>query len=331
MQLQELQSATDLKVRRVLETMPRDLGTLLHNSWSEILTSNDDDADKLKEMLRALVLTYDDPTEGELAILTGLTQELELPTLVQKCKPLLTVRKEGKDSFVCFMHVAVKTYLLKDAEALLGLPEDGIKWQHGVLALRAFAHVREAYNFQDEPQKSEPAASDFEHDAVSRADSQNDDDDTDEDSGSEEDNEDWDEDDSTWDDDVDETERKYDLEYKTLSGKAYPYMAKHWIRHASKATVDIAEDLSQEEEFWSRESPLRRRWLVVYAHLTNAGYWEFDTFTALHAAAAFGYRELVSALIKNRHEDEIKIRDAWYNTPVSTALHSAGCQRTAEN
>lgn len=278
-------------------------------------------------MLRSLVLTYDDPTEPELAILAGLSsteeERLELPKLVQKCKPLLSVKQVGKANVVYFMNVVVKTYLLKDAKALLGISEDGIKWQHGVLALRAFAHVREAFSFQDMPSESEPAALNIEGDGISGADLQdeNDDaasDDDDEDSISDEEEEeawDVDEDEYTWAND--EPEQKYDREYETLSGKAHHYMVKHWLRHASKATFEIAEDLSQEEDFWSRASPLRRRWLIVYAHLTSAENWDFDSFTALHVAASFGYRELVSALIRNGHEDEIKIHDAWDNTPVS--------------
>lgn len=337
-------------MRRVLETIPQDLGTLLRNSWIQIFDSNQDDVDKIKEILRSLVLTYDDPTEPELAILAGLSsteeERLELPKLVQKCKPLLSVKQVGKANVVYFMNAVVKTYLLKDAETLLGLAEDGIKWQHGVLALRAFAHVREAFNFQDMSPESEPETSQVEADGINGADSQNEDaaseDDEDSTSNEEEEEEedeeenedeenedeeneeeeneeqtnDEDEDEDIWDDD--ESEQKYDREFKALSEKAEHYMVKHWLRHASKATIEIAEDLSQEKDFWSRKSPLRRRWLIVYSRVTSTDDWDFDSFTALHVVASFGYRQLVSALIRNGHEDEVKIHDTWYNIPVST-------------
>lgn len=146
-QLQELpQTQSDLPVRLALETMPQDLKSLLNKSWLQIFRSYEKEAEKIKEMLRALVLTYEDPTTTELGVLAGLCaneeEKAELEGLIEKCKPLLSMKKDEK---VCFMNSVVKGHLLENAKDLLGLSKEEMKWQHGVLTHRAFSHLKECY------------------------------------------------------------------------------------------------------------------------------------------------------------------------------------------
>lgn len=194
-QLQELpQAESDLNVRRVLEKMPQDLTTLLNNAWIQIFKANEADVEKIKEMLRALVLTYEDPTEAELAVLAGFSsndeEKAELRRFVEKCKPLLVMRRTNNT--ISFMNVVVKTHLLENANQLLGMSDEEKKWQHGVLALRSFSHVNDTFDFPvaEKPEEKEGSESGETHDEDDEGsqDEESDDEeeeDEDEDSGSE--------------------------------------------------------------------------------------------------------------------------------------------------
>ncbi|KAI0398353.1 hypothetical protein F5Y17DRAFT_412009 [Xylariaceae sp. FL0594] len=349
MQLEALpQTQSDLPVRRTLETMPQDLKSLLNKSWLRVFRSNEHEAEKIKEMLRALVLTYENPSEAELGILSGLCSDeerAELHELVEKCNPLLSMKRDEK---ISFMNVVVKTHLLENAKELLGLSDEEIKWQHGVLSLRAFAHLKERYGEAPAPAEEqhveegtvdEPAgegATDSDH--VADEDDQGDDEENDEqeennDDG-EEDGEEGDDDDddeeesSEWDEeedsDVDEDEDGQGTEEKSSPSVALPYMVKYWLRHASKATLEIAEDLSMETDFWKPDSYIRRCWLDDYCKETDTfQYFDHTTLTGLHVAAAVGFRQLVAALIRNSEfaKSEIKTRDSLANTPLHFAAH----------
>jgi hypothetical protein len=83
--------------------------------------------------------------------------------------------------------------------------------------------------------------------------------------------------------------------------------------------VEIAEDLSLEEEFWKPKSLIRRRWLIEYARLNPSTFEEIDLdrdLSALHVAASVGFSQLVVALIKHGHQDELNLRDTNDDTPV---------------
>lgn len=105
-------------------------------------------------MLRALVLTHEDPTEEELGVLAGFSssekEKAELRKFVEMCKPLLAIKRANNT--VSFMNVVVKTHLLENAKQLLGMSDEEKKWQHGVLALRSFSHVNESFNFPSQEQ-----------------------------------------------------------------------------------------------------------------------------------------------------------------------------------
>ncbi|KAI1266477.1 hypothetical protein F5Y18DRAFT_359147 [Xylariaceae sp. FL1019] len=335
-QLEELPlTESDLPVRRALETMPQDLKTLLNKSWMQVFRSNEQHAEAIREMLRALVLTYEDPSEEELGVLAGLCsnehEKEELHGLIDCCKPLLSINEDGTISFI---NVFVKTHLLENAKELLGLSEEEIKWQHGVLALRAFSHLMEKFDFEPTPEGGEEAAAgeggnaensananegstagDGEQDNASTTDDNEseDQDDDDEDDGSE-----GDEEEEEDEDDYDgESEDGEEYEYKAL-----PYAIKHWLRHASKATLEIAEDLSLEEDFWSPDSRIRRNWLEDYNHaMPTFNDFDHTTLNGLHIAASIGFRQLVAALIRNGHEEEINTRDSLINTPLHFAAN----------
>lgn len=205
-QLQELpHSESDLKVRRVLEKMPQDLTTLLNNAWLQIFKANEADVEKIKEMLRALVLTYEDPTEAELGVLAGLCsseeEKADLRRFVEMCKPLLTIKRASNT--ISFMNIVVKTHLLENAKQLIGMSDEEKKWQHGVLALRSFSHVNDQFNFPEQ-EKAEGAKEE--------ASEQDQDKDEDEDDETSEDGEDDSDDEDDDEEESEESESEWDSE-----------------------------------------------------------------------------------------------------------------------
>ncbi|KAI0145211.1 hypothetical protein GGR57DRAFT_481119 [Xylariaceae sp. FL1272] len=338
-QLEELPpTESDLPVRRALETMPQDLKTLLNKSWMQVFHSNEQRAEAIREMLRALVLTYEDPSEEELGVLAGLCsneqEREELHGLIECCKPLLSI---NEDDTISFINVFVKTHLLENAKELLGLSAEEIKWQHGVLALRAFSHLMDKFDFDPTPEGGEEAeevegenaenmenadkgltADDGDPDNASNAhdneiENQDDDDDDDGSEGDDDEEEEEEEEEEGYE----ESEDGEEFDYLAL-----PYAVKHWLRHASKATLEIAEDLSLEEDFWKPDSRIRRNWLEAYTHaMPTFNDFDHTTLNGLHIAASIGFRQLVAALIRNGHEEEIKTRDSLINTPLHFAAN----------
>ncbi|TEA14029.1 Ankyrin-3 [Colletotrichum sidae] len=344
MQLAELPEAeSDLRIRHMLEGMPQELRALLDAAWAQIFRANEADADKIRELLRTLVLTFEEPTEEELAVLAGFPATDDgmagLQDIVNKCRPLLVVKRSGKsEKTIGFMDRVVKEHLLEKttSKKTLGMTGDESKWQHGIIALRCLAHVKEAYDFpaaekadgdeeSEHGSEAQSAASDDEGDGEDQSEAEQEAEreaDQEEAPASESEESD---DETDWDDDEDDVYNNYYMdddemaEAKELVGRALPYPIKHWLHHASKATLEIAEDLS-EDDFWHKESLIRYRWLVVYMYTTKilSGF-QAKHLTALHIAAAVGFKQLVSALIQNGHEDEINMRDELVNTPLHFA------------
>ncbi|KAF4463661.1 Ankyrin repeat domain-containing 17 [Fusarium albosuccineum] len=348
------QYKNDLHVRQVLEAVPQALDTLLSDAWTQVFQNSGGKAAEIKEMLRVLVLLFEDPTEAELSLLTGLytpeTQEQELRDLINECSPLLNVYKEDSKSEakVCFKESILKTHLLQNTHKLLGLSNEDTKLQHGMLGFRAFAHIMERFDFpeglhdqefdgvhQDEGSgdDGESAASDTESEADSEEDETEADIDVapgqEQQGGDKEGDNDPEtrpgsnasESDSDSDDGSD-VEDESDPEAEVLKGRALAYAVKHWLNHASQATSELAESLSLEQDFWKKESIIRRRWLTELNRLTNSFAYDYDErceLPGLHVAAAFGFRQLVAALIKNGHENEKNMRDSVQNTPLHLA------------
>ncbi|OHE95305.1 hypothetical protein CORC01_09450 [Colletotrichum orchidophilum] len=337
MQLAELPDAeSDLKIRHMLEGMPQELKALLDAAWAKIFHSNQKETDKIKELLRTLVLTFEEPTEDELVVLAGFpatdSGKAELQDLVKKCRPLLTVKRSGKsENTIGFMDRVVKEHLLEKetSRKTLGMSNDESKWQQGIIALRCLAHIKDAFDFPAEEKPVEEAHEESEETETQSVEDGDEDREESEVDGQESAATDSDQDDSDsdtdWDDDDESTygyqQDDEDEEARILAEKVLPYPVKHWLHHASKATLEIAEDLS-EDDFWRTESLIRYRWLVVYMSMTKVldGFLPKE-LTALHIAAAIGFKQLVSALIQNGHEDEINKRDSLENTPLHFAAY----------
>ncbi|KAF3163644.1 hypothetical protein TWF225_002027 [Orbilia oligospora] len=346
-QLAELPTdAKDLKVRSLLERIPQDLRSLLDRAWISVLDPKDDKLEEIKEMLRTLIITYEEPTEDDLAILTGLSHDAEsrahLCSLVEKCRPLLTFRKSSNR--IGFMNSVVKMHLLENAEKLLGLSKEEIRWQHGIIALRSFSHITQYYA-EPEPEDTgdnDDSEAEGEH-ALDLSPAANPDtvgaeevpentlSSTEQPATEPQENgeptqltEVAEVEYNYYDDEISDSEEEIDHmeDHGEDTGEltVSNYAVKHWLHHASKATTDIAENLSQEEDFWKEESSVRKKWLVEYNILTNAfDGVTLEGLTGLHVAASIGFSQLVSALIKNGHKEEIGVRDKFFNTPLHLA------------
>lgn len=338
----------ETRIRRELAKIPEDLDQLLDSIWSKILNANDDDTEDVKELLRVLVLVKEPVTLGELAILTGFTID-DVQQSLDKCSLLVRIH-DRKVVFV--LENQVKEHLLKRSEKLLQVRgEEELKWQHGVLASRCFIYLVERFqSIEDEvvarqdkaktsvqataPETTHkelssdtdgPASSDVEQEDLPQAADMLTPDHID--SGGAHDGDcllSDSEDDSSVKPPVLEESNPYKLDLATL----LYYPIKHWLYHSSLATKEFAERISSEDEFWSRNSIFRKKWLWAYAAIAKdpaLGLLKSENFTALHTAASLGYPDLVAELMAKEHEDERDVRDSMFNTPVSNSLTLIHC------
>lgn len=219
----------------------------------------------------------------------------------------------GNTNRVSFLTSKVKEHLTKNSERLLGLSKGETDRQHGVLALRCFSHIMRYC----EPSQVAGTSSAEDGSAVI----------------------DKEEADSTEalagthgapeitaiQTTGNETESDINVEVWSdgcvLEDSTFKYVIKHWLRHGSKATEDVAELLSQEDIFWGPISPVRMFWLTEYEKVDDLGSFKRLSpkgLSALHVASAVGFPQLVSALLKNHHSDELHTYDASNYAPVST-------------
>jgi ankyrin repeat protein len=332
------QHQNDLQVRRLLEGVPQELDSLLNAAWKDVFEKNRSKTGEIKELLRVLVLTYTDPTEAELGLLAGLQSSnedvTELHDLILKCRPLIVLkRNKGGEPTVCFAFPVVKTHLLENAHKLLGLSEDDIKLQHGILGFRAFSHVMEAFGeFADEDVdaiqedadgEGDDEAEDSEEEVVDQQEVE-----TDQNDESNDTNERYDDNadnisESSGDEGEEEEYEDEDPEASRLRNIALAYAVTYWLDHASQATDDIAEALSLEEKFWEKDSKIRRRWLTEHNRMTGSfGYFQRSSLTGLHIAAAIGFRGLVSALLDNGYATDKDTYDDLDNQPLHFAAYN---------
>jgi hypothetical protein len=266
---------------------------------------NSQDVDWVKEILRALILVYDDPTLEELGILTEIPASEEedssknpLLDAVDSCGPLiklidieggiLTSTREDLDPSalrVTFLHSDARTYLQNRAEKLLGLGEQESKWQHGVMALRCFSNVLQGISIPkdlddglDEPQENNISTNQTET-----------------------------------------PEKPEEGKQETEVVETLDYSLKYWLQHARDATVDIVDDLNLDEAFWQISSDLRTGWWDRYTE-ANPEYEDLKDMTALHIAAFFDMTPLVSSLLLHGHDKEMSMLDSCDNTPVRGIL-----------
>lgn len=314
--------SSEIKVQRMLENVPQNFKLLLDGAWLSILKRDDEDMETIRELLRALVLTYEDPRGQELLVLAGLpvhSEECnaELQKLVSKCQPLVTTRTVGVDTFIGFVNADVKKHLLDHSRVLLDIGDEWTKWQHGKMSLRCFSHIM--YTLGEGVQKLRSET--LEADAKSEPEQGSNLIDPprlpeihlDEDlpsGGSKT---------------LQEEEEGITAQPVTPSDAkpvgprlALDYATRYWLRHASEATLDVSKIISREKLFWGPGSAQRQRWLEEYQDLTNllTGF-EFETWKALHVAASVGFPHLMTALLNEGYREEVHEDDTLFNKPVS--------------
>ncbi|KAK1531740.1 hypothetical protein CPAR01_11389 [Colletotrichum paranaense] len=308
-------------IRRMLERAPQDFNTLLHDAWSSILRPDVDDIDCIKELLRALILAYRNPTDLELLVLIGSSpydeeHRHQLQHMVEKCSPLLVQARHGRETTIGFVNIDVKNHLLNNSDNLLDLSKDEHDIQHGFLALRCLIKVSERlscspeglmsnnrpampisqYQESQEVQPTKTAGSVImetsEAENIRR------------DSSS-----------SPFDSDTAQTEEQGEF-------LALPYATSFWLEHAGQATTDVTRRLSRETAFWEAGSSVMIRWLNEYERLTKA-FTSRDIsakdLNALHVAATLGYPLLVESLLEAGHKEDKTKYDSLRNQPLHLA------------
>ena len=320
----------------MLEETPQDLDMLLRDAWTRIFSSIEStgrSSESIKELLRALILTFEDPTAVELSFLAGFSNDSEqmeeLEALINMCEPFIV----SDGGTIGFMNPVVKAHLQQKSNEILGLSAEGIKWQHGMLALRSLEHLKQMLDGPESEAGSNSGENLVTNDGADPGLSYGDD----HDNGRYDNDDDDDDDDDDPDDEsssaaTSEYSRpgmldlgsvgSEDWEDEDEDNQVSDYAVKFWLRHGSEATADFATGLAQETELWARDSPMRRRWLEKYENLLTSDFLSIDhsTLKALHVAASIGFKLLVVSLIENGHGDEIQEYDVIGNTPVSKSL-----------
>ena len=308
----ELVPANTVEVRKTLSQAPQNLSTLLDRTWINVLDDKNEDVEWTKELLRALMIAFRDPTVEELATLAEATHYLKgkgskskLLEAIDRCGALVKIidydeeeLEEGEEEQdwdydevaecrVTFLHDSAKSRLQERAKEFLGLGEEELKMQHGAMALRSFSKVikaltppKEFDDSDDENEDEDPAADGkaSEEPITNAAEAE------------------------------DETEG------------ALNYCLEYWLRHAQQATSDVVDNLNLDQAFWALTSDVRDKWWNEYTEI-DEDYEDLSGMTALHVAAFFGFTPLVERLLESGHREDIKARDSWCNQPVSL-LHA---------
>jgi hypothetical protein len=306
----ELLPANTIEVRKALAQAPQNLATLLDRTWSSVLDEKNEDVEWTKELLRALLLAFDDPTVEALGMLAEVAfygqekdNKSKLVEAINKCGALVRIIdydlddtvEEGQDEDweddevaecrVTFLHSSARLRLHERAKELLGLGEEDFKMQHGAMALRSFSNVLKALT---PPKELEDDDDDEEQEATDGSETKT------------------------------NEQQTNEVEYEEPED-ALDYCLKYWLRHAQQATTDVVDSLKLDQAFWALTSDVRNQWWSQYTRI-EYDYSELSKMTALHVAAFFGFTPLVERLLESGHRDEIKARDSWDNQPVSTAV-----------
>ncbi|KPM45162.1 hypothetical protein AK830_g1415 [Neonectria ditissima] len=315
-----------VNARKTLGLLPQDLNELINRTWTEQLTDADKEGiETTKEILRTLVVAYEDPTLQELAVLAELDADLtaddaeaKILEQVRACGPLLRVydMDTWNDTIgyrrvtrVTFIHPLAKDALVKlELRSLIGLAgedEDDkteIEWQHGIVGLRCFSYMLKELGGGDEDTLTLQRTAPTEESQASA--------------------------------EIDELfpeEGEEEPEDDSVDVYALEYPLKYWLRHGYKATPDFVDTLDIKHRFWSLDSSARKRWWGSYSSKEYDG--ELKKMTALHIAAFFGLLPLVDSLLADGHADEINSLDSWDNQPLHWAAscgHIEVCERLLE-
>ncbi|KAH7324347.1 ankyrin repeat-containing domain protein [Stachybotrys elegans] len=310
--------SNDVLIRKMLERAPQDFRALLDETWTSILKPTTDGIESIKELLRALILTSEAPTEGELLVLTGSSPDSKedqesLRRLIEKCKPMLILPTVGTNWRVTFVNEDVERHLRENAEKLLSLEKYDIKLQHGILAMRCFGHVLDRLSnaeisAMETMGETIPVQANAESDETSNVATVP--------TGAEQENL----MDSELDNSDDETSKS---ETQSPPWLPLPYATVYWLYHASQATPDVAQRLCSEgEAFWKSKSTIREKWLLEYEKktkdYTSRGV-AVDGLNALHVAATVGFPHLVEYLLEKGHKEDIHEYDSLINQPLHLA------------
>ncbi|KAH7370012.1 ankyrin repeat-containing domain protein [Rhexocercosporidium sp. MPI-PUGE-AT-0058] len=306
-----------VEVRKTLESLPQDVVELMSRVWENSLSENAEAIHRTKEILRTLAIVFEHPTLDELKVLAELDDAIDATQILEQvraCGPLLRVYDEdstGGDlseitgSFrVTFIHDTAKEALLGKGTArkLIGFSDlsDGndhtdIKLQHGILALRCFSHTNH------ETERDGDYISFFQSQASN-----------DKNEGSAPELQGLFPEANNGDDGEDDNDSIYEE-------ASLEYPVKYWLRHGYEATPDFVDTLDLKNSFWASESSARQRWWSSYARGDNAVTGDLKNLTAMHVAAYFGLTPLIDSLMREGHENEIRIRDSWDNQPLHWA------------
>ncbi|KAF3008558.1 hypothetical protein E8E13_006996 [Curvularia kusanoi] len=309
----ELVPANTVEVRKTLSQAPQNLSTLLDRTWSTVLDEKNEDVEWTKELLRALMLAFRDPTVEELATLAEATHYLKgggdkskLLEAIDRCGALVKIIdydeedvEEGEEEQdwdydevaecrVTFLHDSAKSRLDERAEEFLGLNEDLKQMQHGAMALRSFSKVIKALT----PPKEFDDSDDENEDEAPTADGR-----------------------------PSEGPITNAPETEEETEGALNYCLEYWLRHAQRATSDVVDSLNLDQAFWALTSDVRDKWWTEYTEI-DEDYGDLSGMTALHVAAFFGFTPLVERLLESSesgHREDIKVRDSWCNQPLHWA------------
>jgi hypothetical protein len=141
--------ASDIHLRRILECSDCSSDKLMHTLWTKLLAASASDVEETKELLRALVFAFRDPTIEELALLCGYEKNVErLSDALDRCKPLVnlvttTSTEHTNIPKVEFAMPEIKAHLAANLK-LLNLNEEEQKRQHMLLAWKCFDALQES-------------------------------------------------------------------------------------------------------------------------------------------------------------------------------------------
>lgn len=303
-------------IRQFLEDLPSGNGMFDYIS-NRVLNNRIEGVGLRKEIFRALMLAFEPPNLRELAILVG---DPNVEEAIGACSPFIEVASGCVD----FAHTKIRDLFENESNAIhkvLFPAESGIRLQHGLMALRCFEYAT-VWRAQpmNEPMEDQEKGQD--QDQVENINDDQSAVNNPEAAASEV------EETPAGVNQVPDEELRQDVSFlptsqtETLSDD---YVTKYWLLHARRSTPDLVQTLNLRNQFWERDSQLRRSWWQQYRDLDPEQIEEdledLDFMPALHLACFFGYSALVDGLLESGHQDEIKTYDSYGLTPLYWASY----------
>jgi hypothetical protein len=237
--------ASDIHIRRILECSDCSSDNLMHSLWTKLLASASD-IEETKELLRALVCAFRDPTIEELALLCGYEKNLDrLHGALHSCKPLVnlvtaTSADHSSITTVEFAMPEIKAHLAANLK-LLSLNEEAQKRQHMFLAWKCFDALQDSLVTIYEGAQS--PSDDAIHESPEEPSS------------------------SPIDDDESSMKRlepQRNAAIKILSERGLLYAVQHWMHHGAIAGAHFAEPFVKEDSATKVPEKFWQAWLYFY-------------------------------------------------------------------